>query len=279
MTPLALALFSALAVPHGHVERHQVPSPTLGGARTIRVYLPPSYGWPESANRRYPVVYLLHGWPGSDGNWFGLGQADRSTDTLIAQGRVPELILVCPNANCGLIGRTMYMNAAQGSCRMEDYIVRDVVGWVDSTFRTIRSAQARGVLGLSDGGTGALNFAFLHPELFGSAASHSADLVLNPKEFGLGSVIGGGPGARQRIERFSPERTAAQRVEQLRTQILYFDCGVGDESIEENRAFHRTLVALSVPHTYHEFPGSHTWGYWRRHFRDALVTISARMPR
>ena len=275
----ALALAAALALPQGAVERHSVPSPTLGGARTIRVYLPASYRKPGCEQRRYPVVYLLHGWPGSDGNWFGLGGAARSADTLIAQGRVPELILVCPNGNCGLIGRTMYMNALRGTCRMEDYIAQDVVGWVDSTFRTIATASARGVLGLSDGGTGALNFAFRHPAVFGAAASLSADLVLDPSEFGLGSMIRHGPDAEQRIAQFSPERAAAQRVGQLRTQVLYFDCGTSDESLEENRSFHRTLVALGVPHAYQEFPGSHTWGYWRSHFRDALLAITARMPR
>jgi putative tributyrin esterase len=279
MTPLvcALVLATALAVPQGGVQRFSVWSPTLGGTRTIRVYLPPSYGRPEAAQRRYPVVYLLHGWPGSDGNWFGPGQADRSADTLIAQGRMPEVVLVCPNGNCGLLARTLYMNAAQGDCRMEDYVLRDVVTWVDTTFRTVAESSARGILGLSDGGTGALNFAFLHPETFGACASLSADLVLDPKGFGLGRVLGRTDAAR-RIADHSPELNASKRVDQLKTQVIYFDCGASDESIEENRAFHRTLVALGVPHTWREFPGSHTWGYWRKHLRDALPAITARMP-
>jgi enterochelin esterase-like enzyme len=273
----ALVLATALAVPAGTVERHSVPSPTLRASRTLRVYLPPSYRRPDAAKRRYPVVYLLHGWPGSDGDWFGLGQAGRSADTLIAEGRIPELILVSPNGGCGLIGRTLWMNSARGGCRIEDYVVHDVVTWVDSTFRTLAAPATRGVLGLSDGGMGALNLAFLHPALFGACASHSADLVLNPKEFGLGGVIGEGPGRAQRIADFSPEFTARRRVAQLRTQVIYFDCGTGDESIEENRTFDRTLTELGVPHTYHEFPGSHTWSYWRAHFREAIVAITHRM--
>jgi putative tributyrin esterase len=280
MTPLvaALVLAAVLAVPQGSVQRYGVRSPTLGGERTIRVYLPPGYGRPEAAERRYPVVYLLHGWPGSDGNWFGPGQADHSVDTLIALGRVPEVILVCPNGNCSLLQRSVYMNAAQGGCRMEDYVLHDVVTWVDSTFRTVAEPSARGVLGLSDGGTGALNLAFLHPATFGACASLSADLVLNPKEFGLGNALGGA-GAEQRIAEYSPELNAVKRAGQLKTQVIYLDCGVSDESIEENRAFHRTLVSLGVPHTWREFSGSHTWGYWREHLRDALVAVTARMPR
>jgi putative tributyrin esterase len=279
MMPLvsALVLAAVLALPQGSVQRYGVRSPILGGERTIRVYLPPSYGRPDAAQRRYPVVYLLHGWPGSDGNWFGSGQADRSADALIAQGRVPEVILVCPNGNCGLMGRSLYMNGAQGDCRMEDYVAHDVVAWADSTFRTLAAPSARGVLGLSDGGTGALNLAFLHPATFGACASLSADLVLDPKEFGLGNVLGKADAAR-RVAEYSPEFTASKRADQLKTQVIYFDCGVSDESIEENRTFHRTLVSLGVPHTWREFSGSHTWGYWREHLRDALVAITARMP-
>jgi putative tributyrin esterase len=279
MMPLvsALVLAAVLAVPQGSVQRCGVRSPTLGGERTIRVYLPPSYGRPEAAHRRYPVVYLLHGWPGSDGNWFGSGQADHSADTLIAQRRVPEVILVCPNGNCSVLQRSLYMNAAQGNCRMEDYVLNDVVTWVDSTFRTVAKPSARGVLGLSDGGMGALNLAFRHPATFGACASLSADLVLNPKAFGLGNVLGGA-GAAERVAEYSPELNAAKRAEQLKKQVIYFDCGVSDESIEENRTFHRTLVSLGVPHTWREFSGSHTWGYWREHLRDALVAITARMP-
>ena len=272
-------LVLGLTATGGSVQRFQVPAPALGGARTIRIYLPAGYGRPESASKRYPVVYLLHGWPGSDGNWFGMGHADESADTLIAAGKVPELILVCPNGNCGLLGRTLYMNAVSGKCDMERYIAEDVRTWVDATFRTRAAPTDRAVLGLSDGGTGALNLAMLHPDLFGASASLSADLVINAKEFGLGSALGSGAEAAAQIERYSVQHNAAARTGQLHKQVIYFDCGLQDESLEENRAFHRTLDSLGVSHTYREYPGSHTWGYWRVHFRDALIAVTQRMPR
>ena len=275
----AAVLSLMLLVPGGTTQRREAPSPTLGGTRTLRVYLPPGYDKPESAHKRYPVVYLLHGWPGSDGNWFSKGHADESTDTLIARGQVPELILVCPNGNCGVLGRTMYMNSARGNCDMENYIAQDVRTWVDSTFRTRAEPEARAVLGLSDGGTGALNLAMLHPDLFGACASLSADLVVTPGEFGLGGSLGEGPKALAQIEHYSAEHNATTRAAQVRGQVIYFDCGLQDESLDENRAFHRALDALKIPHTYREYPGSHTWGYWRAHFRDALIAITQHMPR
>ena len=275
---ILVALALAVLVRRGTVEQRDVPTPTLGKGRDIRVYLPPSYKKPEGATRRYPVVYLLHGWPGSDGNWFGHGHADESADTLIAEGKMPETILVCPDGNCGLLGRTLYMNSWDGRCRMEDYIVDDVVPWVDGSYRTIASPSARGVLGLSDGGLGAVNLALRHPSVFGACASHSANFVLS-RSLGMGAVLGREPGASRLITEYSPLLTAAAHATQLRTQVIYFDCGWKDESLGENRAFHRTLDSLRVPHVYREFPGSHTWSYWRVHVQQALEVVTAHMAR
>src|SRR5262249_15460945 len=76
-----LLLPAALA--RGPVLRLEMPAPSLQQEkRDVRVYLPPSYSRPESSARRYPVLYLLHGWPGSEGNWFGSGRAAETADRL-----------------------------------------------------------------------------------------------------------------------------------------------------------------------------------------------------
>jgi enterochelin esterase-like enzyme len=136
--------------------------------RSVRVYLPPSYDRPESAGRRYSAVYLLHGWPGGDGNWPGSGDAGTTLDTLIARGAIPEVIAVMPNGNgVGLLGRSLYLNTFDGVSRMEDYIARDLVTWVDSTYRTRREASQRALIGLSEGASAAVNITFRHPDTFG----------------------------------------------------------------------------------------------------------------
>jgi len=274
---LALLLVAAVTVPAGSTQRILAPSPTLGTSRWVRVYLPPSYARPESAHRHYPTVYLLHGWPGSDGNWFGSGHADESTNDLIAHRAVPEVILVCPNGNCGLWARTVYMNATKGPCRLEDYLVHDLVSWVDSTYRTERSPKQRVALGLSDGGTAAFNLAIRHPDVFGGCATMSSDFLLQRNEMGLGSFVGPDPDAERLLEEHSPAITVPRHVAQLKNQTIYFDCGTSDESIEQNRRMHKMLDSLGVAHTFKEFPGSHTWGYWRAHFRDALVAVTRGM--
>ena len=125
--------------PGGVLLRLRMRAPSLGGAeRRVQVYLPPSYSAPDSSGRAYPVVYLLHGWPGSEGNWFGHGRAAATADSLIAQDSIPEVILVAPNGRGqGFLGRSLYLDSQDGSMRIADYIARDLVEWTDRRFRTL----------------------------------------------------------------------------------------------------------------------------------------------
>ena len=272
------SLLLAAAVAQGVVQRLEMPAPSLNQAkRDVRVYLPPSYSKPEAAKRRYPVLYLLHGWPGGDGNWFGSGHATETADRLIAQGAIPEIIIVCPDGGGrGLLGRSLYINNYDGRGRMEDFIVHDVVGWVDSTFRTIPRPEDRAIAGLSDGGSGALNLTFRHPDVFGAAGSESADLTLH-RSAGLGGVIGPDPGGQKLLEENSPALELPKLAPKLKGLTLYLDCGVADESIVDNRAFHQQLQRYGITHTYREFPGTHTWGYWRQHLGEMLPALCGHM--
>jgi enterochelin esterase-like enzyme len=219
---------------------------------------------------------MLHGWPGSENNWLALGKAAETADSLIARGAIPEGILVFPSGKGGFLGRSLYLNSYDGSVRMEDYIVHDLVLWTDSTFRTEPDPRDRAIIGLSDGGSAALNLTFRHPDVFGACAGHSGEYDL-AKEFGLGKMIGPEPGASRLLTQNSPADYVAGMVPELQHLVIYFDCGLDDDPIEDNRALHRKLEALGVPHTYREFPGSHTWSYWRTHLRDSLIAVTAHM--
>ncbi len=273
-----VALLLAAASLAGTTQRLQMPAPALGQEyRDVRVYLPPSYSRPESATRRYPVVYLLHGWPGSEGDWFTRGHAPETVDAMIAAGTIPEVILVGPDGNGrGVLGRSLYVNSYDGRSPVEEFIVRDVVRWTDATFRTRPDPAARAIVGLSDGGTGAFNAALRHPDVFGACGSLSGNFTLG-REFGIGNVVGPEPGAAARLAAASPALYVAEVVPVTKRLKLYFDCGADDESIADNRAFHALLERLGVPHTFREFPGTHTWGYWRAHLRDALEVVTAGM--
>ena len=255
----------------------RIPAPSLGESdHSVRVYLPPTYFDPDSSAKRYRVVFMLHGWPGGDGNWSGQGHADETLDTLIDEHRIPELIAVIPNGNGhGMLGRSMYVNAADGRCNMADFISHDLVAWADSTLRTIRDRRARGIIGLSDGGTGAINLAFRHPELFSRCAGHSGDYHLQ-LAWDNRRIFGEGKDAQRLLAEYSPALYAERIAPALHTLTIYFDVGAHDPELESNRELDRELTRLHIPHTYREYSGGHNWSFWRDHLEDSLVVLWGR---
>jgi len=129
----------------------------------VSVYLPPSYD--ASPQRRYPVVYLLHGFAGTDSVWLD-GSPPYSMnvrvvmDSVIARGDAREMILVMPNA-WGPLGGGFYVNS-RTTGDWDDFISRDLVAYVDAKFRTLARPESRGLAGHSMGGYGALYLGMHH---------------------------------------------------------------------------------------------------------------------
>lgn len=269
---------TALLLNRGRIRLYSMSAASAGPmVRSVRVYLPRDYFSPADSSRRYPVVYLLHGWPGGNGNWPGQGRAAITLDSLTQAGRIPPVIAVMPSGRgIGLWGRSLYINSWDGKSRLEDFICRDLVAWTDSSFRTLPDSSHRAVIGLSEGATAALNLAFKHPGVFGACGGHSGQYRI-AKDLGLKAVFGPEPGATRIREENSPTLYVQGIVPQLTRQVIYFDCGLHDGELEDNRALHKKLEELGVPHTYHEFPGHHGWTYWRTHLRDSLIACLSGM--
>ena len=136
--------------------------------RTIYVYLPPSYG---SSDKRYPVVYYLPGY--GDSSIIGFRLPD-DIDSLIESGEVQEMIVVVASGDSKM-GGSFYVNSPVTG-NWEDHIVKDVVSYMDTNFRTLPQAGSRGITGHSMGGFGALNIAMRHPDVFGAVYSMSPGL-------------------------------------------------------------------------------------------------------
>jgi S-formylglutathione hydrolase len=139
--------------------------------REVTVYLPPSYAGDEA--RRYPVVYLLHGYGGRDDTFTArLASLPESEDRLAATQGFSELIVVTPNA-FSLHKGSMYSNSLTTG-DWERFIADDLVAYIDSHYRTLANRMSRGLAGHSMGGYGAVRIGMKRPEVFSSLYIMSA---------------------------------------------------------------------------------------------------------
>jgi S-formylglutathione hydrolase len=139
--------------------------------REVTVYLPPSYAADQT--RRYPVVYLLHGYGGRNDTFNGrLARLPESADRLGAAQGFSELIVVTPNA-FSLHKGSMYSNSVTTG-DWESFVAQDLVTYIDGHYRTIARRMSRGLAGHSMGGYGAVRIGMKRPDVFSSLYIMSA---------------------------------------------------------------------------------------------------------
>lgn len=141
--------------------------------RDVSVYLPP--GYKSNPHRRYPVLYMLHGFTNTDLSYFGDGASTHIptiADRTVKAGDAREMIIVTPNAMTVYGGSNYSSGATTGD--WETFISRELVSYVDKRFRTIPRAKARGLAGHSMGGYGAMRIGMKHPDVFSSLYIMSA---------------------------------------------------------------------------------------------------------
>lgn len=144
-------------------------------SRTFPVYLPPGY---DDSDENYPTIYALAGFTGTGLNMPNFSAWEESLpemmDDLITSGKCPPVIVVMPDCFTSL-GGSQYLNSTAIG-RYEDYLIDDLIPFVDKILRTKASGSYRGVVGKSSGGFGALSLVMRNPGRFAAAASHSGDL-------------------------------------------------------------------------------------------------------
>lgn len=143
---------------------------------SIYIYLPPTY---HESEKRYPVIYYLHGY-GESAMGF-IDSVQNELDQAFSKDSSKEFILVAVEGASPL-GGSFYVNSPVIG-KWEDYTSKEVVSYVDKSYKTIANANSRGICGFSMGGFGALNLAFLHPDVYGAVYSMSPG-VLAPGKIG-----------------------------------------------------------------------------------------------
>ena len=174
---IATAFALSVAAQEGRLVREKVHGASLektvtgeSADRTVSVYLPPSYD--QSPNKRYPVVYLLHGIMDTDGTWiFPWTKSGDPWQTIpgvmnrgIAEKRFGEMIVVMPDEKTKW-GGSFYTNSSVTG-NWEDFTVKDLVTYIDGKYRTLARSSSRGIMGHSMGGYGAIKLGMKHPDVY-----------------------------------------------------------------------------------------------------------------
>jgi len=249
----------------GTIVTDSLVSPSLGGQRrTILVYLPPTYNTHVGQNKRYPVLYLLHGSPGQAHDWFKGGKANQSADTLIALGKIPELIMVLPDGN-GRTGATSeWANSYDQHQLIESYVVNDVVKYIDSKYRTFSDAANRAIGGLSMGGFGATNIAVHHPDIFGSVIS------LGGYYYAEGGIWGNNAAYMQEN---SPADILPSNKQAWKL-LFFLGAGTKDQPYyKDTQQFAHELDKLHIAYHFDIQKGYHSWTIWQVQMYNALLWL------
>ena len=229
------------------------PSLDISPTTPAYVYLPPGYDSPANASRRYPVVYLLPGYPGSPLDWVRAVPTQQLMDTMIAEHLTQPMIVVAPNTNGGgWLHDSEMLNQVDGP-QSETYLTRTVVGYVDGHFRTVAGRTGRAIGGMSSGGYGALNLGLRHQDLYSVILSEMP--YGDPGRAAL-ALLGGSRAlwTANAPDRYIPTMTFRHR---MAVDLL---TGIHDSQRREAARLARMLRARHQPAVYTMVPGAgHTW--------------------
>jgi enterochelin esterase-like enzyme len=225
--------------------------------RPTVVYLPPGY----DPGRRYPVLYLLQGFPGSPYQYVDGIDLPSYADLRIAQGALPPFIAVIPPA-----GIDAYHGDWTGV--WEDYLVHDVIPWTDANLPTIAARRGRVLAGLSAGGYGAVDIGLRHPRLFSTLEAWSG--YFHPLR--AGALVHADAAGRQAHDPSLLVRRESPLLRRLGTRF-FISCGTTHdrETAEETKAFSTELRLLHLPHRLWLAPGGHDGRLWRAQLPAAIA--------
>jgi S-formylglutathione hydrolase FrmB len=242
------------------------------------VQLPPDYDASAAKQRRYPVLYFLHGLGQNEQTLFRTGGWSLIED-LRRQHKIIDFLIVAPEG-----GRNFYINSVDDSFRYSDFFLQEFIPHIQSRFRIRPGRQSRAITGVSMGGYGALRFAFAHPDLFSAVSAQSAALITQtPHELNtagesnrpLGRLLGPAFGQPINLPHWNQNSVfvlAKKNESGLRRMAIYFNCGQRDDFGFEDgaAALHKQLQGEDVRHEYHSYPGDHSLTYFLSHMGEVM---------
>jgi enterochelin esterase-like enzyme len=249
-------------VPHGQLREVLYSAKTTNLIRHAFVYTPPDYD--QDPSRRYPVLYLLHGYSEGESGWGAQGHADLIMDNLIAEGKAKPFIIVMENGGIstpagarGARATGASTNApAPGAARggrggfgdinfgaFEQVIMQDVIPYIDANFRTLADQPHRAMAGLSMGGMQTRQIALAHLDTFSAIGLFSGGVIST-------NDVANTPGFKEKVK------------------VLFISCGSKERpaGIQANR---EALDAIGIKNTVYVSPNTaHEWQTWRRSLHE-----------
>jgi enterochelin esterase-like enzyme len=240
-------------VPHGDVKVVEYDSKTLGTRRQMRVYLPPAY----SSDRKYPVLYLLHGIGANNRQWLEGCRAANVMDNLLADGKIQPMLMVFPDCDANINATNTTASARPGGggrrggfegygAPFENDLLKDIIPYIESHYSVFADPEHRALAGLSMGGGQSLNIGLSHMDTFANVGGFSS--APNTYEFG-----GISPGTRL----LSDPEAAKEKL-----KVLWLACGNKDGLIRVSQGVHKMLKENSVPHVWHVDSHAHDDAEW-----------------
>jgi S-formylglutathione hydrolase FrmB len=265
-------LLLSVAATHARAEVRSGSFHSAALGRDVSYVVDLPAGYDSSPQRRYPVVYALHGLFEGPGFWQQRGLATILA-RLRAEGTVPEFLVVAVDG-----GNSFFVNG--GSGRFQDLITRDLIAHVESSYRVVPGRAARALLGISMGGYAALRIAFEHPDLFGAVATHSAMLLerIPSAQEGAGrwqmaafQAVFGNP-IDPALWAANDPLVSARRLDAKHAPALYFDCGSEDRYglAEGHRELDRILGERGIARSFTLASGDHGYDFVRSRIETSL---------
>lgn len=228
-------------IANGKLRYVKYKSNTVGTTRRALVYTPPGY----TKNKKYPVLYLLHGIGGDENEWLNGGNPHIILDNLIADGKIEPMIVVMPNGRAmkddSNEGNIMAPDKVQAFATFERDLLDDLIPYIEKSYSVLTDREHRAIAGLSMGGGQSLNFGLGNLDKFAWVGGFSSapntkppkELLPNPEE------------AKEKLK------------------LLWISCGTGDGLITYSKRTHDYLFQNDVPHIYYLEPGGHDFKVWK----------------
>jgi enterochelin esterase-like enzyme len=241
-------------IPHGKLEMIEYESKTVGTRRKMQVYTPPGY----TPDKKYPVLYLLHGIGGDETEWQRFATPNLLLDNLIAAGKAVPMIIVMPNGRAQKNDRPEgnVFAAAPAFATFEQDLLKDVIPAIESRYSVLKDRENRALAGLSMGGGQSLNFGLGHLDTFAWVGGFSS-----------------APNTKPPTE-LVPDHAAARD----KLKLLWLSCGNKDGLLRISQGVHTYLKEKNVPHVWNVDGHAHDPTHWKNNLYYFLQRIFQKQP-